>query len=111
MATLRRSDMRQVLVTIPDGVEFADLHLARDVNNGLVRFNMAPIEAICEASTLDLAEIVEGPQLLVGLLIAAWYTAHISEGGAPDPVQEDLMEEAQLEIEHGGGFTYPPGHA
>jgi hypothetical protein len=111
MATLRRSDVRQVHVTIPDGVEFADLHLARDVNNGLVRFNIAPIEAICEASTLDLAEIVEGPQPLVGLLIAAWYRAHVEQGGALDPVQEDLLEEAQLEMEHGGGFAYPPGHA
>jgi hypothetical protein len=26
-------------------------------------------------------------------------------------VQEDLMEEARLEEAHGGGFSYPPGHA
>lgn len=103
--------MRQVQVTIPDGVEFADLHLSRNVDDGLVRFAMAPIAAICEASTLDLGEIMEGPQPLVGLLIAAWYEAHIQQGGAPDPVQEDLMEEARLELEHGGGFAYPPGHA
>jgi hypothetical protein len=42
--------MRQVRVTIPDGVEFADLHLARDASNGSVRFSMAPIEAICAAA-------------------------------------------------------------
>lgn len=103
--------MRQLRVTIPDGVEFADLCLRRDADDGLVRFNVAPIAAICEASALDLGEIVQGPQPLVGLLIAAWYEAHISEGGAPDPVQEDLLEEARLEMEHGGGFAYPPGHA
>lgn len=103
--------MRQVRVTIPDGVEFSDLRLSRDMDNGRVRFSMAPIAAICEASELDLNELVQGPQPLVGLLIASWYAAHISEGGAPDPVQEDLLEEARLETEHGGGFTYPPGHA
>jgi hypothetical protein len=51
--------MRQLRVTIPEGVEFADLRLARDVDNGRVRFNMAPIVAICEASDLDLTEIAQ----------------------------------------------------
>jgi hypothetical protein len=108
---MEESSMRQLRVTIPDGVEFADLCLSRDINNGLLRFKMAPIEAICEASDLDLDAMVEGPRPLVGLLIAAWYEAHLAQGGAPDPVQEDLVEEARLEMEHGGGFTYPPGHA
>ncbi len=98
-------------VTIPNGVEFGDLHLSRNPEDGLVRFEMAPIEAICEASALDLDELVQGPQPLVGLFIAAWYEVHLARGGVPDPVQEDLIEEARLETEHGGGFTYAPGHA
>ena len=108
---MEESGMRQLRVTIPDGVEFADLRLSRNVDDGLLRFKIAPIEAICEASVLDLDEVVQGPQPLVGLLIAAWYAAHREQGGAPDPVQEDLMEEARLEMKHGGGFSYPPGHA
>jgi hypothetical protein len=52
MATQRRQDMRPLCVTIPDGVEFADLCLRRDVDDGLLRFNMAPIQAICETSAL-----------------------------------------------------------
>ncbi|WP_157269017.1 hypothetical protein [Azohydromonas aeria] len=103
--------MRELRVTIPEGVEFADLRLSLDSDNGRVRFSMAPIAAICEASDLDLAELVDGPQPLVVPLIAAWYRVHVSEGGAPDPVQEDLLEESRLEMEHGGGFAYPPGHA
>lgn len=108
---MEEGGMRQLRVTIPDGVEFADLCLSRDVNDGQVRFKMAPIEAICEASDLDLGKILQGPQPLVGLLIAAWYAAHRERGGTPDAVQEDLLEEARLEEEHGGGFAYPPGHA
>jgi hypothetical protein len=77
--------MRQLRVTIPDGVEFADLRLSRDADDGQVRFKMGPIEAICEASALDLDEIVQGPEPLVGLLIAAWYAAHREQGGAPEP--------------------------
>lgn len=103
--------MKELRVVIPDGVEFADLRLSRDVEGGRVRFCMAPIAAICEASGLDLDEIVDGERPLVGLLIAAWYQAHLSEGGSLDPVHEELLEETRLEMEHGGGFTYPPGHA
>jgi hypothetical protein len=110
---MRGEDMRErrLRMTIPYGVEFGDLHLSRSQDDGLVHFEMAPIQAICEASALDLEELVLGPQPLVGLLIAAWYEVHIAQGGAPDPVQEDLMEEARLVTEHGGGFAHAPGHA
>ena len=103
--------MRELHVTIPEGIEFAELRLSRDMANGLVRFEMAPIKAICRASALDPGEVMHGPRPLVGLVIALWYAAHLERGGAPDPVQEDLMEEVRLETKHGGGFTYPPGHA
>ena len=103
--------MRELHVTIPEGIEFAELRLSRDMANGLVRFEMAPIKAICRASALDPGEVMHGPRPLVGLVIALWYAAHLERGGAPDPVQENLMEEARLETKHGGGFTYPPGHA
>jgi hypothetical protein len=95
---MEESGMRQLRVTIPDGVEFADLHLSRDADDGQVRFKMAPIEAICEASALDFDALVQGPRPLVGLLIAAWYEAHIAQGGAPDPVQEDGMDASHLPI-------------
>jgi hypothetical protein len=85
--------------------------LSRNAKDGQVHFELAPIEAICEASDLDFGEIVEGPRPLVGLLITAWYAAHLERGGPPDPVQEELMAETRLELEHGGGFSYPPGHA
>ena len=97
--------MRELHVTIPEGIEFAELRLSRDMANGLVRFEMAPIKAICRASALDPCEVVHGPRPLVGLLIALWYAAHLERGGVPDPVQEDLMEEVRLETKHGAGFT------
>jgi hypothetical protein len=44
-------------------------------------------------------------------LIAAWYEDHLRNGGSPDPVLEALNEEARYEMERGGGFSYPSGHA
>lgn len=98
-------------ITIPADVEFCDLSLSRRLEDGAVVFAMDPIEAICEASGLELEAVVGGPQPLVGALIAAWYVAHRESGGDPDPVQEDLIEERRLEAERGGGFSYRAGHA
>ncbi|WP_157271325.1 hypothetical protein [Azohydromonas aeria] len=103
--------MIELQATIPEGVHFADLQLSRDAEDGAVIFAMEPIEAICEASGLDIDDVVDGPEPTVCLLIAAWYEVHLQRGGEPDPVQEDFMEEARLEMERGGGFSYAPGHA
>lgn len=101
----------QLHATIPEGVSFADLQLSRDTQDGSVLFEMEPIRAICDASGLDIDEIVGGEEPTVCLLIAAWYEVHLQRGGERDPVQDDLLEEMRLEQEFGGGFSYPPGHA
>ena len=103
--------MMELRATIPEGINFADLHLSRDTEDGAVVFAMEPIEAICEASGLDIEQVVEGPEPMICVLIAAWYQIHLQRGGAPYPVQEDFLEEARLELERGYGFSYPPGHA
>lgn len=103
--------MLQVHATIPESVHFEDLHLSRNADDGHVVFDLEPIEAICQASGLDFEDFVNGPEGMVGAFIAAWYQIHLQQGGAPDPVQEDLLEEVRLEEERGGGFSYPPGHA
>jgi hypothetical protein len=111
MAGSRGGSLIQLQATIPDGVNFEDLRLSRDVRDGAVLFNPQPIEAICAASGFDIEELVAGPDPIVCALITAWYEEHLRRGGAPDPVQEDLMEETRLEQERGGGFSYAPGHA
>jgi hypothetical protein len=98
-------------LTIPQGVDFADLHLSRDPEDGSLVFDMAPIQAICEASGIDFDEMVDGAEPLAALFIASWYELHLQRGGKADPVLEDFMEEAWLESRRGSGFKYPPGHA
>ena len=98
-------------LTIPEGVDFEHLHLSRDPEDGSLVFDVAPVHAICEASDLDFDQVVDGAEPIVAILIASWYEVHLQQGGKPDPVLEDFMEEAELESRHGRGFKYPPGHA
>ncbi|MAX61533.1 MAG: hypothetical protein CMK46_06845 [Porticoccus sp.] len=94
--------------TIPDGIDFADLRLARDPD-GAVSFDTAPLVTICEASGID-------PNLMsnednASAMIMAWYAEHRRRGGAPDPVQDDLIAEVRAEERIGQTVSLPPGRA
>lgn len=97
-------------ITIPDGIAFHALKLARDPD-GHVSFAWPPIEAICAASGLDMALFRDGPEDNVAGLIIAWYQQHLAHGGAPDPVAEDLLAEVRAEDRLGGGLSHQPGRA
>lgn len=97
-------------ITIPDGVRFADLRLARDPD-GHVSFDWRPVEIICAASGLDVEIFRAGPEDNVASLLVAWYAAARAEGEPPDPVQDDLIAETLLEDARGGGISHPPGRA
>lgn len=96
-------------ISIPETLEFSALQLARDAD-GHVSFDWAPIEAICEASGID-AEIYKNNEDNLAGLIVGWYQAHIANGGERDSVADDLINEAGIEDQHGGGFSLPPGRA
>jgi hypothetical protein len=97
-------------ITIPDDVDFTHLKLARDAD-GAVSFDWTPIERICNASGVDPAMFRNAPEDNVSSLIVTWYRMHLAAGGTRDPVQDDLIAEAELEDRHGGGLSYPPGRA
>lgn len=97
-------------ISIPTGVDFADLHLSRGPG-GHVSFDWAPIERICAASGIDVAVLRNsGEDALAGLL-THWYQAHLAAGGARDAVQDDLIAEAAAEDAAGQPYSYPPGRA
>lgn len=100
----------KITIAIPNDVDFADLKLARD-SDGAASFDWSPIERICEASGLDIAVLMDGPEDNVAGLLMQWYMAHRTAGGAPDPVQEDLINETMLEDSAGQPFSLPPGRA
>ena len=100
-------------ITVPDGLAFEQLKLARDPATLEVSFDWAPIDAICEASGLDPALFREQHEDNVAGLIHEWYLAHLAAGGARDPVQDQIRAEVEAEqaaggeagvISHGGGI-------
>lgn len=97
-------------VTIPPGLAFSDLRLARE-SDGSVSLDWSVIARICEASALPIGLFQDSLEDNLAQLIVAWYSAHIRNGGAPDPVAEDLITEALAEETAGQGFSLPPGRA
>lgn len=89
--------LRALPITIPEGLEFSDLRLSRTAT-GEVSFDWAPIEAICEASGVDIALFRHQHEDNVAGLIHQWYAAHLARGGEPDPVQEEIIGEAISEL-------------
>ena len=97
-------------VAIPEGLDFADLRLARDAD-GAVSFDWGVIERICRANNLPVELLLEGPEDNVAGMLIGWYSAHRSAGGAPDAVVEELLAEVQAEDAAGQAFSYEPGRA
>lgn len=97
-------------LVIPEGLQFSELGLARDAS-GDVSFDWAPVERICQASSIDVAPFMDGPEDNLASLLTAWYRAHLAAGGERDPVYEDLIGEVQLEDAAGQLSSHAPGRA
>jgi hypothetical protein len=100
-----------VPISIPPDLSFADLKLARDPRTGDVSFDTAVISSIEAASGLPDGYFLGQPEDALAALLTQWYRSHLADGGAPDLVQEDLIAEARLEDERGGGLSHAPGLA
>lgn len=96
-------------LAIPAGIEFADLKLSRDASTGDVSFDWSPIEAICDASGVDVRNFKECDEDNIGGLIVTWYAAHRVAGGVPDLVAEQLLAEVQAEAVAGMAGVQPGG--
>lgn len=98
-------------ITIPEGVAFADLRLARDGATGNVSFDTAVIEHIERESGLPAGFFMGQHEDAVAALITGWYSAHRAAGGAADPVAEDLLTEVRAEDAAGQHYSHKPGRA
>jgi hypothetical protein len=103
--------MQQLIrVTIPEDLSFSDLHLVREPD-GSVSFDWPVIAGILQASGLSVERLGGDLEDQVSGLIVSWYRAHRQQGGAPDPVAEDLIAEVIAEEEAGQTVSHPPGRA
>ena len=98
-------------ISIPQGVAFADLRLARDYKTGDVLFDTSVIERIEAKSGLPAGFFMGQHEDAVASLITGWYSAHRAAGGAADPVAEDLLAEVRAEDAAGQPYSHQPGRA
>jgi hypothetical protein len=92
-------------LTIPDGLDFADLALEREPVTGRLLFAPAPLAAMCRCNKLDPAEIL-ADEVPSRWLICEWYVAHVTAGGAPDRVAEQILAEVADSPESGTGLEH-----
>lgn len=97
-------------IRVPTDLQFADLKLARAAD-GDVSFDSGVISRIEAASGLPTGHFMSQSEVAVADLIVQWYRAHLATGGASDPVAADLVAEARIEDERGGGLSHQPGRA
>lgn len=102
---------KTTLISIPEGLAFADLRLTRDPGTGDVSFDTRVIERIEAASGLPAGFFMGQDEDALAALITAWYDRHIAAGGARDPVADDLIAEVRAEDAAGQGYSHAPGRA
>lgn len=104
--------MKQIThISIPHGMAFSDLRLARDAQTGDVSFDTAIIERIEADSGLPAGFFMDQDEDALASMLTGWYAAHRAAGGASDPVAEDLLAEVRAEDAAGQPYSYNPGRA
>lgn len=98
-------------ISIPLGMAFSDLRLARDPKTGDVSFDTSVIERIEAESGLPAGFFMGQHEDALAALITTWYSAHRAAGGDADPVAEDLLAEVLAEDAAGQPYSYAPGRA
>lgn len=89
------SDFRKALVQvrIPADLHFCDLRLRRQPG-GDISFDLAVMARVLDASGVPRAAATED---LHSGVIVGWYRMHREQGGAPDPVVEQMIAEVREE--------------
>lgn len=98
-------------ISIPQGLAFAELQLARDPATGDVSFSTPIMERIERASGLPAGFFLGQEEDALASLITTWYAAHLEAGGERDPVADDLIAEARAEDAAGQPYSHRPGRA
>lgn len=98
-------------ISIPVGVSFSELRLARDPQTGDVSFDTSVIERIEAESGLPAGFFMSQPEDAVAALITTWYSQHLAAGGERDEVADDLIAEVRAEDAAGQHNSYPAGRA
>lgn len=103
--------MHRQQISIPAGLDFSALRLARDPGTGDVSFDTAVVERIESASGLSPGVFMGQPEDALAEVITTWYAQHLAAGGARDAVADDLIAEVRAEDAAGQAYSHKPGRA
>lgn len=77
---------------LPEGYTFADLKLRR-CEVDAIGMDMDLVKLICKINDLDFEKVVQNSGPVVSSILTIWYKTHLSEGGAPNMLMEELKEQ------------------
>ena len=77
---------------LPEGYVFADLKLRR-CDDDAIDLDMELVRLICQINGLDFENVCQKPGPVVTSILTVWYKSHISEGGEPDTLIEELKSQ------------------
>ena len=76
-------------IRIPPYLKFEDLDL-HFCPSGEIGFSWSAIEDLCRWSNVDVSFFKYGDPKYVTKLVSMWYAVHLHNGGATDPILEEL---------------------
>lgn len=79
---------------LPEGYSFADLNIRR-AESDAIDLDMGLVKLICTINGLDFYKVCQDPGPVVTTIRTLWYKSHISAGGRPDPLMEELKTQKQ----------------
>lgn len=103
--------MQSTPISIPIGMSFSALRLARGPQTGDVSFDTSVIERVEAESGLPAGFFMGQHEDAVAALITTWYSQHLAAGGERDEVADDLIAEVRAEDAAGQHNSYPAGRA
>jgi len=78
-----------LMLKLPEGYTFADLKLRRWAADE-IDLDIDLFKLVCTLNGMDFNKVLQKPGPVVTSVLTVWYKRHLADGGALDPLMEDL---------------------
>lgn len=77
---------------LPEGYSFTDLKVRR-CDDDAIDLDMDLVRTVCSINGLNFEKVLQNPGPVVTSILAVWYKSHLAQGGAPEPLMEELKSQ------------------
>ena len=77
---------------LPEGYAFADLKLRRYADDE-IDLDMDLFKLVCTLNGMNFEKVLQNPGPVVTSVLTVWYKRHLTDGGAPDALMEELRRQ------------------